>query len=268
MPPGDPYAGVGTGVASTSLSPAAMEKLADKVTGAEQYLRRIAETFPDRPVETEVLFGDPADRILALAEMRLEPAIVMASRGRSGLSRALLGSVTARVVQASAFPVFVVRGSEASIGEGALDIETVLIPLDGSAFAEQALVLVQRLFGKTGLNLVLLRVVETQRARGAYEHPTADEYVQSVQHEASAYLEEKARQLGILGYTVTCDLGEGRVAACVNGSAHTFGVDLIALATHGSSADLRRFVLGSVAEQVLHEADRPLLLVRPPTRTA
>jgi nucleotide-binding universal stress UspA family protein len=168
-------------------------------------------------------------------------------------------------VQASPFPVFVVRGSEASTGEGALRIAKVLVQLDGSPFAEQALTSVQRIFGPASLDLVLLRVVETQRAPGAYEPPTPDEYVQSTRQEAEAYLEETASQLRARGHTVTCDLSEGRVAERINASAHFFGVDLIAMATHGSNANFRRFVLGSVAEQVLHEADRPLLLVRPST---
>jgi nucleotide-binding universal stress UspA family protein len=252
------------GASGSPVSPRALEKLADDVARAKQYLGGIAETFDGIVVETEVMYGDPAERILSFAETRVHPALIMASHGRSGIARMLLGSVTARVVQATHFPTFVVRGSDGASSDGERRVEKVLIPLDGSTFSTHALSSVQEVFGSSGLKLVLLRVVETQRSRGAYEYPAADDFVSSGRQEAESYLEEKASHLRARGHSVECDLSEGRVAERINASAQTFGADLIAMATHGSSADFRRFVLGSVAEQVLHEADKPLLLVRPP----
>jgi nucleotide-binding universal stress UspA family protein len=249
-----------------SVSPVShrdLEKLATRVADAEKYLRRIAESFPDTNVETEVMYGDPSERILSFSESRHEPALVMASHGRSGITRMLIGSVTARVVQSARIPVFVVRGNESASPEGEVKVEKVLVPLDESSFSAQALARVQQVLGSTGLNLVLLHVIETQRARGAYEHPASEEFTHSARQQAESYLEEKARHMRARGHTVECDLGVGRVAERINASAQTFGADLVAMATHGSGGDMRRLFLGSVAEQVLHEADRPLLLIRP-----
>lgn len=251
------------GARTSPISERDLEKLAERVTQAERYLDGIAETFPEANVETEVLYGDPAERILSFSDTRQEPALVMASHGRSGIARMLLGSVTARVVQATSLPVFVVRGGEATRGDGERRIEKILIPLDGSSFSAQALAMVKGLFGSTGLTLHLLRVVETQRSRGAYEYPMNEEFMLSERQEAEAQLEEMARQLRAHGHSVTCEFSEGRVAVQVNAFAHSLNVDLIAMATHGSNADFRRWMLGSVAEQVLHEADKPLLLIRP-----
>jgi nucleotide-binding universal stress UspA family protein len=261
--PADPMMGSSPAYSGPAVSQKDLDKLAERVAQASQYLHRIAETFTDRSVEIEVVYGEPAERILSFAGTREDPAIVMASHGRSGISRMLLGSVAARVVQATRHPVFVVRGTGSSVSDGETRVEKLLVPLDQSNFASQALANVQRIFGPSGLDLVLLRVVETQRARGAYEHPASEEFVHSARQDAESYLEQKASELRARGNSVMCDLSEGRVAERINATAHTYDVDLIAMATHGSSADFRRLVLGSVAEQVLHEADKPLLLIRP-----
>jgi nucleotide-binding universal stress UspA family protein len=240
-----------------------LDKLREKERQAEQYLSGVAETFPGTAVEIQVVYGDPVDRILSFADTRDEPAIVMASHGRSGVSRMFVGSVTAGLVQWARLPVFVVRGDETSVSDGEQRVEKLLVPLDESNFASQALTTVRSIFGASRLQFVLLNVVETQRSRGAYEHFVSEEFVQSARQEAESYLEDQASQLRTRGHTVTCDLSEGRVAEEINSSANTHSMDLIAMATHGSNADLRRRFLGSVAEQVLHEADRPLLLIRP-----
>jgi nucleotide-binding universal stress UspA family protein len=251
------------GASSSTISPTDLEKLAERVSQAEAYLRGIADTFPEINVETEVMYGEAADRILSFAETRNDPALVMASHGRTGLARMLLGSVTSRVVQATNLPVFVVRGKDSSPSGDERQVNNLLVPLDESSFSAQALVTVRSIFGANPLTVHLLRVVETQRSRGAYEYAMNEEFAQSARRDREAQLEEKARQLRAHGYSVTCELSQGRVADQINKFSESLDVDLIAMATHGSNADLRRFMLGSVAEQVLNEAHRPLLLIRP-----
>ena len=60
-------------------------------------------------VEYEVLVGDAAANIVETAEQRPNSMIVMTSRGRAGLGRAILGSVADRVVTTSTAPVLLVR---------------------------------------------------------------------------------------------------------------------------------------------------------------
>ena len=59
-----------------------------------------------------ILEGGPADRIVHAARVRRADLIVMGTRGRTGLSRFLLGSVASRVVSTSPCPVLTVRGKE------------------------------------------------------------------------------------------------------------------------------------------------------------
>ena len=251
------------GPSNASMSSRDLDKLAERVSESERYLRGVAETFEDVIVDTEVVYGDPAERILTFGDTRTDPAFIIASHGRSGVARMLLGSVTARVVQSTNRPVFVVRGTEASNDKGEHRVEKLLVPLDGSTFSNHALATVDRIFGSSTLTMHLLRVEETQRSRGAYEYSMNEEYMQQARQDVDAQLAETANQLRDRGHSVTIEFSQGRVAEQVNAFAESLSVDLIAMATHGSNADMRRFVLGSVAEQVLHEASKPLLLVRP-----
>jgi nucleotide-binding universal stress UspA family protein len=77
----------------------------------ERYLKRIARRLKkgEINVSTEVLLGDPADEITTYADNNNVDLILMASHGRSGISRWTHGSVAERVFRASKAPVLMVR---------------------------------------------------------------------------------------------------------------------------------------------------------------
>ena len=58
---------------------------------------------------------------------------------------------------------------------------------------------------------------------------------------------------------------EGDAAQMIIDYVKKNGIDLIVIATHGYSG-VRRLMFGSVALQVLHDADVPVLLIRPKPR--
>lgn len=78
---------------------------------AQRYLRRIAKKLQAKgiTVQTKVLLGKPAEEIAAYAEDAGCELIVMASHGRSGLSRWAFGSVADKVFRASRIPILMVR---------------------------------------------------------------------------------------------------------------------------------------------------------------
>jgi len=77
----------------------------------ERYLERIAKELKQGniKVRTEVLLGDPADEITNYADNNGADLILMASHGRSGISRWTHGSVAERVFRATCVPVLMVR---------------------------------------------------------------------------------------------------------------------------------------------------------------
>ncbi len=67
-----------------------------------------SETFSGLEVETEALFGDPAQALLDLADQKDIDAIVMGSHGRGAWGRMMLGSVSQRVIHEAKVPVVIV----------------------------------------------------------------------------------------------------------------------------------------------------------------
>lgn len=105
---------------------------------AEAYLKDLAEAISDPTVNITRLTrtGMPADEILAIAKERDASLIIMATRGRGALGRALLGSVADRVARAAEVPVLLVHPEREEV-PAAIDrtaaIRRLVVPLDGSA---------------------------------------------------------------------------------------------------------------------------------------
>lgn len=137
--------------------------------------------------------------------------------------------------------------------------EHLLIPLDGSRLAESVLPAAQVLACRFESAVTLLHVVE--------RHPPAD--VHGERHlisipEAEAYLQAIAAKM-FTDLSVTMHVhgpDDGDVASIIAHHGEEFGIDLIALCTHGRGG-ARELFYGSVAQQVLGRGAAPVLLVRP-----
>ena len=133
----------------------------------------------------------------------------------------------------------------------------IVVPLDGSKFAEAALPLALTLSRKTGAQVHLVTVVEPIPAF-AYE-----EWEAAAQEWSAAYLAQLKEDLAPLaGGAVTSALLSGRAIDALQAEAASSEADLVVLATHGRGA-LSRMWLGSVADGFLRHTDRPVMLVRP-----
>jgi nucleotide-binding universal stress UspA family protein len=91
------------------------EDIEQLTSEATEYLARIRDRFPSSVrVESVVRHGSPGLQIADEAEARGAMAVVMATHGRTGLTRSLLGSVAGEVVHRGATPVVLVRSQTAS----------------------------------------------------------------------------------------------------------------------------------------------------------
>lgn len=132
----------------------------------------------------------------------------------------------------------------------------ILVPLDGSTFAEAALD--KALEFADGATISLLRAAEAETPGG--ESPEAQ--VASLR-EAQAYLRRIVDRLARRGlHRVEAHVWYGAPATAIVEVARTEKVDLIVMATHGRGG-LERLVLGSVADAVLRGTPVPVLVVRP-----
>jgi nucleotide-binding universal stress UspA family protein len=137
-----------------------------------------------------------------------------------------------------------------------------LVPVDGSPLAEAILPLLIDIAAPLEMAVVLLRVVEPRppMAVEGTRHVIVDDLGQ-LRREADAYLAPLASRLASRGVAVSCEVRVGRPAERILDAARETGADLIAMSTHGRSG-LGRLLFGSVAEQVLREADVPVFLMR------
>jgi nucleotide-binding universal stress UspA family protein len=209
-------------------------------------------------VHSYVQIGAPAEAIIAVAEQIHADLIAMATHGYTGFKRWTLGSVTDKVVQATTTPVFVVPGSTgAPAGEPKL--KRILVPLDSSGIAQQALPLATELATHARAQMILFRaVVPMVETYGGTLLP-ADIQAVLCDH-AGKELRALASELQPYAIPIKTAVEVGYAAEQIVTVAARYQVDLIVMATHGYSG-LKRWALGSVADKVLHAAPTPLLLV-------
>jgi nucleotide-binding universal stress UspA family protein len=107
---GDPTLVSGTGMAGGVMSEGEFDALErERLTEAEEQLRSAAESLGITASDSLVARGEPARALCDLAAERGARAIVLGSRGRGGVKRALLGSVSDHVVRNAPCPVVITR---------------------------------------------------------------------------------------------------------------------------------------------------------------
>lgn len=142
---------------------------------------------------------------------------------------------------------------------------SVMVPLDGSPFAEAALPaafdLVRRSNG-------VLHIARVHQSLGL---PTSDEpvvidlkWTESVRAEENAYLARVGESAAVsIGAGCVTHLLDGVPAEAVAECARSEGIELIVIASHGRGG-VSRFWLGSVADALARRSPAPILLIRPP----
>lgn len=218
-------------------------------------------------VTTAVRFGDPAREIADSITTLGIDMIAMATHGRAGVSKLIMGSITEHVLRNLTKPLLLVRPH----GEVALDaspaaLRTIVVPLDGSAFAEQALAQAQLLAAEAPTTLVLVAAAPLMEdvglaAVGAFSGDMPEQNL-AEQARLTQYLKHMVARLTAEGFKVRSRLVVGRPDDAILQISAEEPADLIVMATHGRSG-LLRALLGSVAARVVHKAALPVLLVRP-----
>ena len=126
----------------------------------------------------------------------------------------------------------------------------ILVPLDGSKVAEAILPEVEEQAKAFNASIRILR---------SY-HGSGEDNQARITKEAEDYVHKMEKVLKAKGFNVesvtTFDADAAQAIL-----EHSRNVDLIMMSTHGQGA-IKRFLLGSVAEKVLHHATKPIYLAR------
>ena len=231
------------------------------------------------PIEIFTREGRAETVISHLADREPDALIVMSTHGRGGLTRMMMGSVTARVVSSVSNPTLIVRGGADRRPAFGASLDNVIVPLDGSNFSENALPYAGELAAACNAQVILVRSTHnadyfrghTQWTRldgeGGFNFGSPMEMAASLAGLSREYLWRKAEML-------ETRFGLSDVEA-VNSLVHPADavVDLaqrsrnavVVMATRGRWG-VGRALLGSVADQVVRRSPAPTLLVRTPFR--
>lgn len=237
----------------------------EAVRNSTEYLEKLAQTFHNGKVRCNVQQGRPEDIIIAAASADRATLIAMATHGRSGVTRWLLGSVTEKVLRGTVNPLLVVRAPGNSKTDGEAALRSVIVPLDGSDVAETILSPVAALAKVLDLQVLLIRVYGLPLPTYGGDDYYVPDYLElkdQIRDEAEGYLNSRANLLRAQGVAeVSTVVIEGSAADAIIDLARKTPDNLVALSPHGRSG-LQRWVLGSVTEKVVRHCQDPVLIVR------
>lgn len=216
--------------------------------------RRHAEKYLDKSgkrainIETATRAGSPAEGILDYVGKGTSKLIVMATHGRSGLSRWAVGSVADKVVRATTKqPLILIRakGSHPDIREKRI-LKKALVPLDGSITSEAVIPYIMEIAHSLQMEVTLIQVIPKIN----HTYASAEDYLQSW-----------CRHLVDNGIKARYELSVGAAADQIIDLADELAIDMVAMSTHGQTA-IHLWPLGSVAQKVLLGGNTPLMLIR------
>ena len=263
-----------------------------KVTGSELHVLHVAAAFPDYfepsdpdepgPTEREgrrildeqlnkienvggtvaqshLRRGGAAEEVIDLAEELETGLIVLGSRGRGRIRRALMGSVSDSVVRHAHCPVMVVRWKPVVFPA------KILLATDGSEEAALAAQSAADLAARTGSELHVTHVRKALQGgfvAGVDVGPVPPGYQELLDKEAKELLEAQLERMGEAGASVTeAHLMSGRADEEIIFRAEQVGADLVVVGSRGLGG-VRRALMGSVSDSVVRHAHCPVLVVR------
>jgi nucleotide-binding universal stress UspA family protein len=142
-------------------------------------------------------------------------------------------------------------------------VKSVLVPLDGSTFAEQAIPLALGIAEQCGAVLHLVHVIVPVEVLDPYDALYfADESLAALKRDKHRYLAEISRQISAnSSVLVAAHVVDGRAVPPTLDAIPGLNTDLVVMATHGRGV-AGRFWWGSVAHSVLRRLSVPVILVR------
>lgn len=139
----------------------------------------------------------------------------------------------------------------------------ILVPLDGSKFAEAVLPHAQTLAKNEGAEIILLTIPAIPSVDFIARNPgVLRNAIEETEIKTGKYLDTKVTNLKKKGVKVKGILREGPISETILDVANEVQADMIAMSTHGRTG-VTRWLMGSVADDVVHNTHIPVVLVHP-----
>ncbi|MFH1113682.1 MAG: universal stress protein [Pseudomonadota bacterium] len=195
--------------------------------------------------------GEPYEEIVTFAEDGGYDVIVLGVKGHNVSENVLMGSVTARVIGHANTNVLVIPG------ESSLTWERILVPVDGSEWSTAAADKAFQLVRSYGSQLDVVSVADVPPHLYGVSVAAANEMIL----EARRRLEQITHEAESRDIEANYVLREGEPAKILIELVHNHASDLIIMGSHGRTG-LKRLLMGSVTERVIHNSPCPVLVVR------
>jgi nucleotide-binding universal stress UspA family protein len=254
-------------VATPPLADGAMALFEAALSASREYLREVSRRLEEQGVRARSLarLGPPAEVVLEVARSEGAELLALATHGRTGVGRLLMGSVAEEIVRKSPVPALLLRPfwTYEIAPETPVDrqpISNILLPSDGSDRSLGILPEITELAKLFGARVVLLGAVEPAQGGPPEGRPDL-----STEH-LGTQLAETANHFLSHGLDTLTRLDVDHPASAILRACQAEKIDLIAMGTHGRTG-LRRLVTGSVTERVLRESTVPMLIENGRART-
>src|SRR5215218_4016400 len=210
--------------------------------------------------QTHLGIGRPDEEIVALGEELEAGLIVVGSRGRGRIRRALMGSVSDSLVRHAHCPVLVVRWKPVVFPS------KILVATDGSEEAVLAAQSAADLAARTGSELHVVHVGETlgpgYSGYAGYEEGVLPSAQEDLERQAQEALEAQVGRIAVAeGPRAQSHLRMGRPDEEIIALGEEIGAELIVIGSRGLGG-VRRALMGSVSDSVVRHAHCPVLVVR------
>jgi nucleotide-binding universal stress UspA family protein len=205
-----------------------------------------AETlFKEKNIEVDarlIQYENPAETILRLAENEGCDLIVMGNRGKTEVEVYSLGSLAEKISRHAECPVLIVKQRT--------QLSKILVGIDGSKHAEKALQYAVQLATIHETEITLIHVQDPQLS--GFKPRMVSEIGKRILYDAEANFKESKFKTR---------LESGNPAETIIEVAEKEGYDMIVVGSRGLSS-VKRFLLGSVSDDISHHAKTSVLLVR------
>ena len=241
-----------------ALAPQIMEK---KEKAARQNLDAVQARARQEGVDCETIIREgeePYKYIVDEAIKKKSTMLVMGRRGRTGLKRLVMGSVTARVIGHAPCNVLVVpRAAQ-------LEFKNIVVATDGSKYSAAAASEAIGLAKRNGSALTVIAVVPSELMTPTdidftmtQRELIAEKELHEAEKNAKAVKEAAQKE----GVAVKAFVLSGKPADAIIETAQDKNADLIVLGSHGRTG-IERLLMGSVAERVIVTASCAVLVVK------
>ncbi len=229
-----------------ALAPNIIEKLETK---AREYLINVKNMAEKEGIECETIIHQGEDTyrfIIDEAVKRNAGLIVMGRRGRTGLMKLMMGSVTARTIGYSPVDVMVVPR------KAVIEFKNIVVATDASRYSETAVERAIKISEDTGASLFAVAVTRPDAVESRFKE--SDDALMRIKMEG----EKKGIKVRIEHIK---NKPHEKIYEAIIEFAKKNNADLIVIGSHGRTG-ITKLLMGSVAERVIGHSDCAVLVAK------